>query len=75
MLEQMLDNAGYVGASIGDKLKTANPASFTTVQDAWDAHRVRNEIAHAGSDFVLTKRVAQETIIKYERVFREFGVI
>lgn len=75
MLAQTLDEAGYVGASIGDKLKTANPSSFTTVQDAWDAHKIRNEIAHAGSDFVLTKRIAQEAIAKYERVFREFGVL
>jgi len=75
MLDQMLDDAGYVGVSIGDKLKTANPSSFQTVQDAWDAHRTRNEIAHAGSDFILTKRGAQETIVKYERVFREFAVI
>jgi len=75
MLEQILDDAGYVGASVGEKLKTANTTSFATVQDAWDAHMVRNKIAHAGSDFVLTKRIMQETIVKYERVFREFGAI
>lgn len=75
MLEQVLDDAGYVGASVGDKLKTANETSFQTVRDAWDAHMVRNKIAHAGSDFVLTKRIMQETIVKYERVFREFNAI
>lgn len=75
MLDEMLQEAGYVGQTIGEKLKTANVSSFRTLQDAWDAHRVRNEIAHAGSDFVLTKRTAQETILKYERVFREFNLI
>jgi hypothetical protein len=75
MLEETLTNAGYVGQTLGEKLKSANPQSFTTVQDAWDAHKVRNEIAHVGSDFVLTKRVAQETLLKFERVFREFGVL
>ena len=75
LLDETLQNAGYVGASIGEKLKTANVAAFQTVQDAWDAHKVRNQIAHAGSDFVLTKRLAEEAIVKYERVFREFGVI
>jgi hypothetical protein len=72
MLEELLDDAGYVGDSIGDKLKTA---SFQTLQDAWEAHKVRNNIAHAGSDFVLTKKMAQETIVRYGRVFQEFGRI
>jgi hypothetical protein len=75
MLEEALDKAGYVGASIGDKLKTANRESFTTLEDAWEAHKVRNRIAHTGSDFVLTKKLAQETITRFERVLREFGTI
>ncbi len=75
LLEETLNNAGFVGTTIGEKLKSANRASFRTLQDAWEAHKVRNEIAHAGSDFVLTKKRAQETIVQFERVFREFGVI
>lgn len=75
LLEETLTNAGYVGTTIGEKLKSANTTAFTTLQDAWEAHKVRNQIAHEGSDFILTKRIAQETIVRYERVFREFGVI
>lgn len=75
LLEETLTNAGYVGATIGEKLKSANQTSFTTLQDAWEAHKVRNEIAHTGSDFVLTQRIAGETIMRFERVFREFKVI
>ncbi len=74
-LEEILADAGYNGVTLGEKLKAANPQTFTTVQDAWEAHKIRNEIAHAGGDFVLTKRVAQETLTRYERVFREFGVL
>lgn len=75
LLDETLTSVGYVGATIGEKLKSANTQSFTTVQDAWSAHKVRNDIAHVGSDFVLTRKVAQETIIQFGRVFREFGVI
>lgn len=71
-LERMLEDAGYSGATIGEKLKGANQDSFTTLQDAWEAHKVRNRIAHDGADFVLTKRIAQETINRYQRVFAEF---
>jgi hypothetical protein len=75
MLEEALDKAGYVGVTIGDKLKTANPESMRTLHDAWEAHKVRNQIAHAGTDFVLTKKTTQETVTRYERVFTEFGTI
>ncbi len=75
MLEEILNNAGYVGATIGEKLKSANSTSFSTLEDAWEAHKVRNQIAHEGGDFVLTKKVAQETLTRFERVFREFGAI
>lgn len=75
MLDEVLTNAGYVGQSLGEKLKTANPQSFTTIQDAWEAHKVRNEIAHVGSDFVLTQKTARETLLRFERVFKEFDVI
>jgi hypothetical protein len=74
-LEEILNDNGYVGVTIGEKLKSANSASFTTLQDAWEAHKVRNEIAHTGGDFILTKRLATETLTRYERVFREFGAI
>jgi hypothetical protein len=72
MLDELLDSLGYVGQSISDKLKTANPQAFRSVEDAWSAHKVRNAIAHRGSDFVLTKRATQETIAQYQRVFEEF---
>jgi hypothetical protein len=75
LLEKMLENAGFVGATVGEKLKSAATRSFETLQDAWQAHRVRNQIAHGGADFVLTHKLAKETLIQYERVFTEFGVL
>ncbi len=75
LLERTLENAGYIGATIGDKLKNTSARSFTTIEDAWQAHRVRNQIAHGGADFVLTQKVAKETMVQYERVFVEFGVV
>jgi hypothetical protein len=72
LLERMLDKAGFVGATIGEKLKNTSGRSFETIDDAWQAHRVRNQIAHGGADYVLTHKVAKETLIQYERVFKEF---
>jgi len=75
MLEDVLKEAGYAGLTIGDKLKSASPTSFTTLDQAWRAHRVRNQIAHSGPDFVLTKKLAQETIAQYKMVFQEFNAL
>jgi hypothetical protein len=71
-LERLLEKVGYPGNTIGEKLKGANKDTFTTLQDAWDAHTVRNKIAHQGADFVLTNKIARDTIARYQRVFTEF---
>lgn len=75
MLDEVLDEQGYMGDTVADKLKQAGPNGFATVRDAWDAHTVRNEIAHQGSAFQLTEHVAYRTIKQFENVFREFGEV
>ena len=75
MLDEILTRNGYLGGTIGEKLKTANPQRFMTLQNAWEAHKVRNEIAHSGSAYQLTNHIAFRTIANYEAVFREFNEI
>lgn len=75
MLDEALLRNNYFGDTIGDKLKTANPARFMTLNNAWEAHKVRNEIAHAGSAYQLSNHIAFRTIANYEAVFREFNEI
>lgn len=72
-LGDVLKREGLPGDTIGDMLKAMNPAQLDTLDDAWDAHRVRNEIAHQGSEFPLSEAMARRTIAKYENVFRELG--
>jgi len=74
ILDQTLTDRGYVGNSLGERLRSITPTQLSSIDDAWDAHRVRNKIAHEGADFVVTKRIAEETIARYMRVFREFEV-
>ncbi len=75
MLDELLDALGLPGITIGDKLKGTSPNFMKTLDDAWKAHRTRNDIAHRGSDFILTKRLARETLEQYRRVFQEFAII
>jgi hypothetical protein len=75
MLDELLTRLGYQGDSVGEKLKGATTTHFQTLQNAWEAHKVRNDIAHQGSTFDLTERLAHRTIANYEAVFREHGEI
>ena len=74
VLDQTLKDRGYAGTSLGERLRSITPSQLGSIDDAWEAHRVRNKIAHEGADFVLTRRIADDTIARYMNVFREFGV-
>lgn len=73
LLDDMLKQRGYAGISLGDRLKSISPSVLHSLDDAWQAHKVRNQIAHAGADFVLTQKITRETIMMYKRVFEELG--
>ena len=75
ILEDLLDSMGYRGETLGDKLKTGGLSGFKLLNSAWDAHNVRNKIAHEGSAFELSQREAKRVIALYEQVFREYGFI
>lgn len=72
LLLEVLTEKGYQGDGVGEKLKTA---SFKTIDLAWDAHKIRNRVAHEGSDFELTEREAKRAFMLYESVFRDLKVI
>jgi len=75
MLSDILEKMGYMQESIGEKLKSIEPSDFTNIENAWEAHKIRNQIAHDGSDFLLNEREAKRVIGLYETVFREFEYI
>lgn len=74
ILDDTLKRQGYAGPTLGDRLKSISPNTLSSIDDAWQAHKVRNQIAHGGADFVLTQKIARESIVKYERVFKELGL-
>jgi hypothetical protein len=75
MLEDLLRASGYHGDGVGDLLKGVESGDMLTLDAAWEAHKVRNRIAHSGSDFILTDRETRRVISLFEAVFKEFGVI
>ncbi len=68
LLEEVLEENGFYGNSIGERLKRAN---FSTLQNAWAGHKVRNSIAH-DPNYNLTQRDAKVAISNFGQVFSEF---
>lgn len=75
VLETLLKDREYAGNTIGEMLKSISPGDLGSMQAAWEAHLVRNKIAHEGSEFELSNREARRTIQLYEVVFRELGFL
>ena len=72
VLDEMLQKMGYHGETMGDRLKNVEVSDFTTIELAWEAHKIRNRIAHSGGDFMVTQREARRVIELYRQVFSEF---
>ncbi len=75
ILEEMLEKMGYDGMTIGDKLKNVEPSDFRTLNQAWEAHKIRNRIAHMGSEFQISHADTERVINLYQEVFEEFYYI
>jgi hypothetical protein len=75
LLEELVRQIGYEGDTLGERLKMADPREFKSIEGAWEAHKIRNRIAHDGVNFQLSEQEARRVIGLYERVFREFRFI
>ncbi len=71
LLEEVLDEQGYEGTSVAERLKQVGPEFKDSVGYAWEAHKVRNKVAHQ-AEYVLSEREARQTISMYERFFSSF---
>jgi hypothetical protein len=74
MLGELLDDLGYRGETLADKMRQVPKAQFNTIDLAWEAHRARNRIAHE-SGYQMSPYEARRIIGLYDKVFREFGFI
>lgn len=72
LLDELLDRLGYHGESMGEKMKQIEKSDFLTLDKAWEAHKIRNAIAHEGSQFLINKREVLRVMEMYKEVFDEF---
>jgi hypothetical protein len=75
MLDVLTREIGLPGNNLGERLKSASPNNFKHLDRAWEAHRLRNKIAHEGLSFKLDYTEAKRAIESYEIILKEFGFI
>jgi len=75
ILDQIVERMGYAGTTLGERMKQIEASDFPYLEEAWVAHKMRNSIAHKGTDYELSRSDAEQTINIYHRIFRELGYL
>lgn len=71
LLDTAITSRGYTGESLGEKMKQIKRSDINTIDEAWEAHKIRNRVAHEGSNFEISQREAKRVVSLYEKVFIE----
>lgn len=74
MLDDLVKSLNPTGENLGERLKSIESSDFLTIQEAWEAHKIRNRIAHE-SDFQLSRHEVSRVIGLFRQVFEEFKFI
>lgn len=64
----------FTGETVGELLDNAKEKGFDKLNEAWEAHKVRNNIVHEGVRYVLDESLAVRTLNNYKSVFRSLGL-
>lgn len=75
MLFEAMEINGFLGESLGEKLKSTTSDHFKDLKIAWEAHYVRNKIAHEGSEFHISLPDTKRVIFLYDKVLRGLNYI
>lgn len=76
MLDEILEDQGYFGETVAEKLQAMDPTRIASYSEVWEAHKLRNQIAHGGAlDMELSKKLARDTVAKFGNAFRDLGYI
>lgn len=74
IIDDVMKNIGHAGSDLGERLKSVEPSDFQNLQNVWDAHKIRNRIAHE-ANFEITKLDAKEVLDKYKKALQELKYV
>lgn len=62
------------GETLGERLKQLDRRNLTSIEGVWEAHKLRNRIAHE-TDRTLSYQEARRAIMLYGEALRELGYL
>lgn len=74
LVDSVLKMYGFPGETMGERLKALTPAQFPNLNMLWEAHKIRNDIAHDPSQEVSAKS-GHDALRIYKRVLEELEAI
>lgn len=74
ILDDSLKRLGYQGEDMGERLKQIKFNQLSNIDELWQAHKVRNRIAHE-PDFQLTQTQAKRAIEIYQRAMQDLKAL
>ncbi|MFA6006826.1 MAG: hypothetical protein WC764_03835 [Candidatus Paceibacterota bacterium] len=74
LLDDALQAGNIPGENLGERLKNFDAKTTPWLDDAWEAHKIRNRIAHE-AEFDPNVHDIKKTIARYERVLHELRAI
>ena len=74
ILDEVLKDRGLWGDTMGDRLKQLDRSKLATLDGAWEAHKLRNRIAH-GSERALAYAEARRAVMLYQEALKELGYL
>jgi hypothetical protein len=73
LLNDALREAGIAGVQLGDRLKKATAEQVPNLNELWQAHKLRNQIAHE-PNFKLKRDLAERALGIYETALKNLGI-
>ncbi|OHA08148.1 MAG: hypothetical protein A3B37_03775 [Candidatus Sungbacteria bacterium RIFCSPLOWO2_01_FULL_59_16] len=70
LFDGVLKDMGLSGETMGDRLKQLDLSKLASLNEVWEAHKIRNRIAHA-TDRALTHDEAARAVGSFEAGLRE----
>ncbi|MDP3965796.1 MAG: hypothetical protein Q8Q13_03295, partial [bacterium] len=74
LIDTILKSSGFAGETMAERMKRINPHQLTSVEDLWEAHKIRNDIVHTPG-YVVTHELAKKVLRNYEKVLKELEAI
>lgn len=74
LVDSILKAGGYLGDTMGDRLKNIDKTQIVSLDGLWEAHKIRNRLAH-DVDYFLRYGEAKRALQLYEKTLKELNAL